>query len=64
MGHELKLSKGRAGRARANLAAHCDRVSVLDEFVFERAGDVDTDVVQLPITLVLFTIQVSDAQYA
>ena len=60
MGHELKLSKGRAGRTRANLAIHCDRVSVLDEFVFERAGDV----VQLPIPLILFAIQVSDVQYA
>ena len=60
-GREFKLS--RAGRARANLAVYCDRISVLDEFVFERARDVNTDVVQFLVPFVPTTIQVSDAQY-
>ena len=63
-GCEFKLSQGRAGRARANLAVYCDHVSVLDEFVFERTGDIDTDVVQLPVPFVLFTVEVSDAKFA
>ena len=60
------MSKVGQGQSRegANLAVYCDRISVPDEIVFERTGDVDTDVVQFPVPSFCFTIQVSDTQYA
>ena len=50
------MSKVGQGQSRegANLAVYCDRISVLDEIVFERTGEVDMDVVQLPVPFVLF----------